>query len=221
MSHKLIEKTHIIIKVINCQSFYSRCSLPFHSGPPLYTQIYISQWIPLDKFSVLTLHDLWQGKLASLLVLVGIEQVFSDRIDQQFTLVNEYDLDWLIIQPEYHGMLRPEPSSDVDQLFLINIPLFHSQLVLTFSLKIPLKMIKQTHFFLQLIRIVLKVIFFDDILPLDPLNIVKEILTVGHFGRIVEVYPYHVVTESISNTIFWWVIDPFLDCYVRCLHLTN
>ena len=92
-------------------------------------------------------------------------------------------------------MLRSEPSSHIDQLLFINIPLLDRQLVLSFSLKIPLKMIEQTHFFLELIRVVLEVILFDDVLPFNPFNIIKEIFTVGqHLGRIVEIYSYHIVT---------------------------
>jgi hypothetical protein len=76
---------------------------------------------PLHQLPILALHDVSQGVLGLFLVLIGVEQLLGDRVDEELALVDENDLDRLVVQPEYDGVLRPEPPPDVYQILLVDV----------------------------------------------------------------------------------------------------
>lgn len=81
-------------------------------------------------------------------------------------------------------------------------------------------MIEKADLFLEQIRVILEVVLIGDILLLDSLNVEEVVLTIRQYlRRVVEVYPYHVVAEDVTNAVFGRIVDPFLDCDVVTLRL--
>lgn len=63
-------------------------------------------------------------------------------------------------------------------------------------------MIEKTHFFLQLKRVVLKIVFFKNIFSLDSFDVVEKFLAVSeHLSGIVEIHANHIVAQGIANSI--------------------
>lgn len=63
-------------------------------------------------------------------------------------------------------------------------------------------MIEKTDLFLEQIRVILEVVLIGDILLLDSLNVEEIVLTIRQYFRgVVEVHPYHVVTEDVANAV--------------------
>lgn len=115
-------------------------------------------------------------------------------------------------------MFGSEPTPNIHELFIVNVSRFWSQLVLPFTLKIPLEMIKKTNLFLEFIRIVLEIELFDNIFPLDSLDIVEKFFSIGeHLGRIIKVDSNHIVTQRISNSIFGRIVNPFFNSHITIL----
>lgn len=78
----------------------SRCCWPSRSALPLCIRIYIAVKVPLDELSVFALHDVGERVLGLLLVFVGVEHLFAERVDEQLALVDEDHLHGLVVQPE-------------------------------------------------------------------------------------------------------------------------
>lgn len=115
-------------------------------------------------------------------------------------------------------MLWAKPSSNVDQLLFINVCWFRCHLIFSLGLQVSFEVIEETDFFLQLIRVIFEIYFFQDVFFLDSLNVVKIVFIIGqHFSWVIEVYPNHIITQCISNSIFWRIVYPFFYSNVGIL----
>lgn len=75
-------------------------------------------------------------------------------------------------------------------------------------------MIEKAYFLLELGRIVRELVFFEDVLSVDLLQ-VKEVLVVlcEHLGRVVEVYSVRSVAQQVPDPILVRVVYPLPDGY--------
>jgi len=147
--------------------------------------------------------------LAFFFVFAGEDHFFCWTVYKDFALVDEDDLDWLVTQSEYYCMPCSIPSSDINQLFVCNWFVYH---ILRLSSKVAFKVAKETLFFFQLMRILIKRVLSFYILSINFLDVIELIVIDGkHLRWVIEVNPKAAVSESISNTIFTWIINPFSD----------
>lgn len=98
-------------------------------------------------------------------------------------------------------MFGSKPPTHIDQLLFVYLrPV--SQLVFTLILQVTFEVVEKTHLLLEFIGIILELVLFDNVLPLNSFNIEETILAAcEHLGGIVEVDPNHIIAQGIPYSI--------------------
>jgi len=83
------------------------------------------------------------------------------------------------------------------------------------ALKVTPKVLKQSNFFLQVLRIIRERILKANILSIctSALHVVKmeTIRIKNNLGRVIEKYTSCFVAQEITKPILWWIVDPFFN----------
>ena len=188
----------------------------------------------LCHFGVVAIQSLIQRHRRSFSLLVHVGHVPVFRVQQDFSVVLEINLNDLIAQSEHNSVLSAHPFFYINWagwvlqlvglVHLIPLDELFLFLGIVILLQVGLEMLQQCHFFLQLLWISRKVILLHDILLFVSGHgfsfVVVELRATGlrnNLGRVIEEHTRRHVWKQVAQAVFRWVINPLGHPYLSGL----